>query len=371
MDELNIANLQYKSKLVFVIPSLHAGGMERVMSELIGFFNSRANIDVHLVLYGIKRDIFYPLPLNITIHKPDFEFQRGNRIVNSFRTLLFLRQKLTHLQPLAILSFGELWNSFVLLALKGKQLPVYVSDRCQPDKNLGTKQEFLRKWLYPNATGIIAQTELARAIYRKKKLNQNIKVIGNPIRNIMADSAVVKENIVLSVGRLIETKHHDELIRLFVKINQPGWTLVIVGDDALKQENMVRLRKLIVDLNASDRVILAGRQADVESYYRLSKIFAFTSSSEGFPNVIGEAQSAGLPVIAFDCIAGPADLIQNNQNGYLVPLFDYNQFEEKLAYLMNNNQLRESMGINAKKSVKQFEASKIAEQFYSFIINNN
>ena len=160
------------------------------------------------------------------------------------------------------------------------------------------------------------------------------------------------------------------MIRLFVKINQPGWKLIIVGDDALKQKNMIRLKMLIADLDSSEKVVLAGGQSDVESYYRRSKIFAFTSSSEGFPNVIGEAQSAGLPVIAFDCIAGPADLITNNQNGFLVPLFDYNQFEEKLGYLMNDNQLRESMGYNAQKSVKQFEADKIAEQFYQFILKN-
>lgn len=357
-------------RIVLIIPSLHAGGMERVIAELAAFFSTKSNVEVHLILYGIKRDIFYHLPQNITIHKPGFEFNNSNRIMNSMKTLWFVRKKIKGLKANAVLSFGESWNSFVLLALLGKKLPVYVSDRCQPNKNLGKKQEFLRRWLYPKAKGIIAQTEVAKEIYLKKNLHQNIQVIGNPIRNIIGDKVVQKENIVLSVGRLIKTKHHDELIRLFVKINQPGWKLIIVGDDALKQENMVRLRKLIVDLHASDKVILAGSQTDVESYYRSSKIFAFTSSSEGFPNVIGEAQSAGLPVIAFDCIAGPADLIQNNQNGYLVPLFDYNQFEEKLAHLMNNNQLRESMGTNAQKSVQQFEASKIAEQFYRFIINN-
>ena len=167
----------------------------------------------------------------------------------------------------------------MLLALIGKKLPVYVSDRCQPDKNLGKKQEFLRRWLYPKANGIIAQTNKARLIYQRKNLNQNLKVIGNPIRNIIVDTTIRKENIVLSVGRLIATKHHDELIRLFVKINQPDWKLVIVGSDALTQKNMVRLQMLIDDLNATDRVILACKQRDVESYDRRSKIFAFTSSS--------------------------------------------------------------------------------------------
>jgi glycosyltransferase involved in cell wall biosynthesis len=56
-------------------------------------------------------------------------------------------------------------------------------------------------------------------------------VIGNPIRNWPRDEEQ-KENIVLSVGRLIKTKHFDDLIRMFVELNVPGWKLMIVGGDA-------------------------------------------------------------------------------------------------------------------------------------------
>ena len=86
------------------------------------------------------------------------------------------------------------------------------------------------------------------------------------------------------------------------------------------------MRRIIADNNAEDKVFLEGKQADVETYYFKSKVFAFTSSSEGFPNVIGEAMSARLPVIAFDCIAGPSEMIKDNENGFLIPLFNFGQF---------------------------------------------
>ncbi|MBJ7429171.1 MAG: glycosyltransferase [Bacteroidia bacterium] len=358
-----------KSKICLIIPSLHAGGMERVMSELIMQFSKKENIELHLILYGIRRDIFYTLPSNITIHKPDFEFNNQFRLFSTLRTIWALRKIVTKINPTTILSFGELWNSFVLIALIGKSYPIYVSDRCQPDKSLGKLHDQLRKILYPKATGIIAQTAIAKSIYLNQFKHDNIRVIGNPIRIIDNMHNITKENIVLSVGRLIKTKHHDELIRLFGKINNPNWKLIIVGDDALKQNNMSRLQALVKERNAENQIILAGKQSDVDSYYLKSKIFAFTSSSEGFPNVIGEAQSAGLPVIAFDCIAGPADLIENNKNGFLIPLFDYKQFEEKLRQLMNNSSLCESMGNYAQTSVKQFEANSISNKFYNFILN--
>ncbi len=358
-------------RIALIIPTLHAGGMERVMSQLIFHFSEKEDVEIHLLLYGLKREIFYSLPSNITIHIPKFEFNNNKRVLNSIKTLLFIRKEIHLIKPNTILSFGELWNSFVLISLLGKSYPIYVSDRCQPNKSLGTVHNFLRKILYPKATGIIAQTEIAKFIYLNQFNHHNIKVIGNPIRIINNNQNTSKENIVLSVGRLIHTKHHDELIKLFVKINNLNWKLIIVGDDALKQNNMTRLRALVKELNAENQVILAGKQSDVDSYYLKSKIFAFTSSSEGFPNVIGEAQSAGLPVIAFDCIAGPAELIENGKNGYLIPIHDYTLFQEKLRLLMNNEDLRNKIGENAKISITKFSSNEIANKFYNFIFYNN
>jgi len=355
------------SLICLVIPSLQTGGMERVMSELAAYFSKQEELEVHLVLYGLKRDIFYPIPESLIVHRPTFEFDNKNRLWSTLKTLGFLRSKIRSLRPNSILSFGEYWNSFVLLALYGLPYTVYVSDRCQPDKSLGTWHDRLRNWLYPKAAGVIAQTEQAKAIYAKMYRHPNIAVIGNPIRDIPCQPNLQRQPIVLSVGRLIKSKHHDELIRLFVKVRRPGWRLIIVGDDALKQRNKAKLVALINQLGASDYVELAGRQSDVDSFYLRSSIFAFTSSSEGFPNVIGEAQSAGLPVVAFDCIAGPSDLITDGENGFLVPLFDYRLFGERLGELMDNGELRYELGDNARKTIQKFSVSSIGEKFQRLI----
>jgi GalNAc-alpha-(1->4)-GalNAc-alpha-(1->3)-diNAcBac-PP-undecaprenol alpha-1,4-N-acetyl-D-galactosaminyltransferase len=355
--------------LCLIIHSLQGGGMERVMAELASYFSRKQDLQVHLILYGIKRDIFFELPASVIVHKPAFQFEEKRRLRSTLKTLFFLRKKITEINPDAVLSFGEYWNSFVLLSCIGLRYPVFVSDRCQPDKHLGRLHDFLRKRLYPKAAGIIVQTGTAEFIYQKITGGKNIKVIGNPVRAIHSNG-FVRENIVLSIGRLIETKHHDELIKLFVRINEPGWKLIIVGDDALKQENRKRLTELIRVSGATDSVMLAGQQRDVESYYNKSKIFAFTSSSEGFPNVIGEAQSAGLPVIAFDCVAGPSEMISDNENGFLVPLFDYKEFEKKLTMLMSDETLRIKFGTNAKASIKRFDVNTIGLSFEKFILPN-
>src|SRR5690606_4069636 len=112
----------------------------------------------------------------------------------------------------------------------------------------------------------------------------------------------------------------------------------------------------------NEKVLLLGKQTDVDHYYRQSKIFAFTSESEGFPNVIGEAMSAGLPVIAFDCVAGPSEMMTNEINGYLIPLFDYELFRKRLETLMKDEELRIRLGEKAREDIKQFEINKVGSE---------
>jgi GalNAc-alpha-(1->4)-GalNAc-alpha-(1->3)-diNAcBac-PP-undecaprenol alpha-1,4-N-acetyl-D-galactosaminyltransferase len=358
-------------KLCLVIPSLQAGGMERVMSELADYFVSKGGIEVHLVLYGIGREVFYPLSEKIHLHRPPFSFNKRMRLLSTLRTLFFLRRTVKVMAPEAILSFGELWNSFVLLGLMGLKWPVYISDRCSPERPYHSFHTFLRKWLYPRATGIIAQTGKAREIYFKQFRHNNIRVLGNPIREVENIEGVQKEQMVLMVGRLIRTKHQDELIELFLKIGMPGWKLVIVGYDHLKQNNLQRLQDLITRNGAGDRVFLEGKQSRVDEYYARSRIFAFTSSSEGFPNVIGEAMSAGVPVVAFDCVAGPSELIRDGQNGFLVPVFDYQLFGERLETLMGDPGMQEAFGRQAREDIRAFSIETIGEGFLEFILDNN
>jgi GalNAc-alpha-(1->4)-GalNAc-alpha-(1->3)-diNAcBac-PP-undecaprenol alpha-1,4-N-acetyl-D-galactosaminyltransferase len=356
-----------KKILCLVIPSLQAGGMERVMSELATNFASKGDIEVHLVLYGISREIFYPIPDSINIHKPSFNFNNRWRLFYTIRTLFFLRRTIKKIIPKSILSFGEYWNSFVLLALLGLSYPVYISDRCSPEKKFNTFHSFLRKVLYPKAEGIIAQTELAKQFITGEFRHNNIAVIGNPIKQTFKNINH-KEKKVLTVGRLIKSKNHDKLIEVFCKINKPGWKLVIVGGKALKQNMLEQLNKLIADLNVKSKVILAGYQDNIEKFYHQSSIFAFASSSEGFPNVIGEAMAAGLPTVALDCIAGPSEMIENEVNGFLIPINDFNTFRKRLEQLMSDESLRIRLGSRAKISIKKYSLENIARQYYDFIL---
>jgi GalNAc-alpha-(1->4)-GalNAc-alpha-(1->3)-diNAcBac-PP-undecaprenol alpha-1,4-N-acetyl-D-galactosaminyltransferase len=356
--------------LCLVIPSLQAGGMERVMSELASYLSTKPETEVHLVLYGSEREVFYRIPQKVVLHSPEFHFSNKRRLFSTIRTLFYLRKTIKGINPRTVLSFGEYWNSFVLLSLVGLKYPVFVSDRSQPDKSLGSFHDLLRRCVYPKARGLIMQTEQAKEIYLRRHRHSNLQVIGNPIKPVKNHTPEnQREKSILMVGRLIESKHQDMLIEMFAKVAPSDWILRIVGDDAMKQNHGERLKKLAEKLKVSDRVYFMGFQSQVMDLYLSASIFAFTSSSEGFPNVIGEALAGGIPVVAFDCIAGPSDLIQDGYNGFLVPLFDTETFESKLDLLIRKEELRKELGSNAGISIKKFSSDDINEKIYKFILS--
>ncbi len=345
--------------------------MERVMSELVQYGSQNTPFEIHLILYAKKFESFYSIPSGINLYQPKLMHENSTRLLCTIKTMVYLRKVIKKINPETILNFGERWNSLVILSLWNLPYPVYISDRCNPQKSLGRIHDVLRRMLYPKATGIILQTNIAREIYERKFSIQNSAVIGNPIRYIFSSKPLVKENIVISVGRLISSKNYDRLIRIFARIANPDWKLVIIGGDALKQKNSIHLKALVRELEMEEYIILTGEQKDVDSYLLKSKIFAFTSSSEGFPNVVGEAMSAGLPVISYNCVAGPGEMIKDGINGYLVPTYNDDLFEQKLRDLMYNEEKRIAMGKQAQAYIAtNYNVNDICGKYYKFITSN-
>lgn len=337
------------------------------MAALANEFASRIDLNVHLIVYGRSRERFYEVGKNVRLIQPTFEFNNNVRIVSTVRTLAFLRRTIRQNKIDVLLSFGERWNSFVMLACLGLNSRIYLSDRSSPNRDIGFLQSRLRRLLYPKANGLIAQTKSYAKMAQSSCLNDRVLVVPNPIVGRAVVPEESRKDTVLTVGRLVATKHHDRLIRIFASLPDKKWNLVIVGDDAQKQRNLAKLIRLTEELGVSDRVRFVGTQANVESFYDQAKIFAFTSSSEGFPNVIAEALSSGLPVVSYDCVAGPADLITDGENGFLVRQFDDEAFCDRLTQLMVDKRMRIRMSAYAQASVSRLSPENIASQVLDFM----
>ncbi|MBK8486685.1 MAG: glycosyltransferase [Bacteroidetes bacterium] len=342
--------------------------MEKVMASLANYFATNSKDEIHLILYGKPHEIFYDIHTLVIIHKPHFAFNTKYRRINTIKTACFIRSTIRKIRPITILSFGHIWNSLVMLSLLGIKKKIFLSDRAQPDLPISFVYQKLRKYLYPKATGIIAQTIYAKDFFQRWMPYNNIRVIANPIHEVPQTMLGQRQNIILSVGRLIKTKHHDKLINIFNQINNSDWQLIIVGGDAEKQNIHELLNLQINALDLQQRVLLTGEVQNVIPYYIQANIFAFTSSTEGFPNALAEAMAHGCACISYDCIAGPADLIDDGVNGFLIPEGNEKLYIEKLRLLMEDADLRKQFGLAAREKMKQFSTDKIAQQYLDFIL---
>ena len=154
-------------KIIFLIPNLQVGGMERVASILLNQFVNH-NIEVNLILYGRRREIFFDISEKVIIHKPSFNFDSNPRLISTLKTFIYLNKRIRAIKPSTIISFGEVWNNFAIMANFGTGIPIFISDRCQPTKKLPIFSEILRMILYKFSRGIIAQTYFAKTHYQKK-----------------------------------------------------------------------------------------------------------------------------------------------------------------------------------------------------------
>jgi glycosyltransferase involved in cell wall biosynthesis len=98
--------------------------------------------------------------------------------------------------------------------------------------------------------------------------------------------------------------------------------------------------------------MFVGHTDQAHRYYEGSDVFVYASPKEGFGMVIAEAQASGLPVICYDCLAGPRDIVCDGESGILIPLGDVGAFADAMRQLAFNDELRLTM---SKKASRVFE----------------
>ncbi|MGQ1785713.1 glycosyltransferase [Saccharicrinis sp. GN24d3] len=350
-------------KILIVLPKLTCGGTERSAAELANFIASSGG-DVSIVLMYHKPK-FYELHPKVKLIEPDVKQSEMNKYFYIFFVLYFLRLQFKNLKPDIIFGLGYIALSlFSSLGIKSK---VVISFRSSPrrvrypnNKVINKMYEIAHRLLRCRVDGVIAQTNLAADIFRQK-YKCPIVVIPNFLRKLN-EVVIEKENQIVNVGHCAFEKGQKYLIQAFAKVNAPNWKLIIVGDGPLRQD----LQKLASELGVGERVVFAGYQKDVDLFLSKSKIFAFSSIIEGYPNALIEAMATPLPSVSFDCEAGPSDIIKNGKNGYLVEVGDVDMFASRLQLLIDDEELRSSIQKQAMLIKTENELSKVAYKYLDF-----
>uniref|UniRef100_UPI00124FB0F2 glycosyltransferase family 4 protein n=1 Tax=Acinetobacter bereziniae TaxID=106648 RepID=UPI00124FB0F2 len=230
--------------------------------------------------------------------------------------------------------------------------------------NLGVKFRDIGRQLAARYCDIVVTlTKRDKELWKAglKKINAKIVDIANPTpyENIDNIPSLEYKNI-LAMGRLTFQKGFDLLIQAWAEIYKynKDWTLTIVGSG--EDEN--KLKKLSLDLGVNEGVKFICATKNVEQYFKAASFFCLSSRFEGFGMVLVEAQSFSLPIVSFNCDAGPSDIIDNDENGYLVETGNIKMLHNKLLKLMN---------LDSSQYILMSEKSKIkSEKFFILNIGN-
>jgi glycosyltransferase involved in cell wall biosynthesis len=139
----------------------------------------------------------------------------------------------------------------------------------------------------------------------------------------------------------------------------PDAYLVIAGSGEMMEELIELSKKLAIEAS----IKFTGHiSAEKYQYYKAADVFVLPSkSSEAFPNVLLEASASELPSVVSDLQCVKA-IVHEGFNGLLARIGDEIDFARKIVYLLQNEEVRREMGMNARKNCEAFSWDAVATE---------
>jgi len=221
---------------------------------------------------------------------------------------------------------------------------------------------------YKNLYKVVCLNKDDNAYY--KLINPQTFVIGNMMDSNIEDQDFIpsknKENLITMIARLEQEKNVLEFLEI-IKTSElsSDWKVNIIGDGS-----QISILTKYIDDNSLSNVSLLGQMdsEDVKKVLYKSKINCLTSLTESFGVVLIEAMFSSNALIAYNCPSGPAEIV-NNQNGFLIPLGDKNEFKEKLKYLVQNTQTLDNLMLSSYSQSKKWKRNNIINK-WNYILRN-
>lgn len=353
-----------------------AGGVERQAIYVMNDMIARGH-DVHLLTWDeAGAEAFYEMSPKINWIKMNMgNYKVRASVLLRLKRLLFIRRTVRKIKPDVAIGFQ--YGAFITprMACLGMGFPMIQAERNSVSLMDHTSAGKRRNRIFQSmrmADKITVQCPSYVTDY-PDYLRHKIVVIPNPVfpaknfANPEGDGNS-KERILLSVGRLNYQKNMDALVQAFAKISPqfPQWILKIAGDG----EDRTRLEQMLRDLNVENQVKLLGAVKDVPSLYVSSHLLCLSSRWEGFPNVIAESSSHGLPCVGYRGCAGMPDLIEDGKTGALAKgNGNIDSLAQTLSKLMADDKLRKQMGKAAIESMKQYAPDKMLDLWEKLFVS--
>ena len=347
-------------KLLFVIRDVHGwAGTERVLNLIANALADRFEIEILSLSHPSADEAGYPYRPEVKCsYLPVFLDNIGS-IFSNFRIAAYIEHG--NYDVVILAGVGEI-KYFLITALKHQAKLI-----AWEHFNIAiSSRKFNRRFAARFCDAIVTLTKQDAADWKRMlRPRARILQIPNPVPYFPEHSAVLEAKRILALGRLEEQKRFDLLLEAFAEFHKThqDWMLRIRGSGSKEDE----LRAKIASLGLSNSAELLSPTIDVQSEYRGASIYAMSSKFEGFPMTLIEAMAFGVPCASFNCPNGPAEIIKNGEDGFIVPNGDVSALTERLAMLADNEALRRRMGSRAKENIRRYEVGQIAKSWTDFL----
>ena len=358
-------------RIAFFLPHLSAGGIERVVVNVLRNIN-RTYFFPTLILREKRGSLLSELPISVPVI--DLGGTKSRWVVPALCACL------------AKNSFDVVYsgtnaaNISLLAASRLMRCPpkVIVSEHTSAQLYLReAKWRLLRlntmRMLYPESDLVVTPVaelgEELRATLKKPDLP--VREILNPLFD---ESQVVEREsrsppngapnaspYFVAAGRLSKVKGYDLLIKAFAELlkHYPDMHLRLLGDG----EERDSLQQLARDLRVDHHVHFHGFVEQPIDFFRSAKALVVSSHREGTPNVIPEAMSVGLPVVARDCSVGVRRLLRNGGSGVLVRGGEPDELAEGMLSVLNSPRQREHLVAAGYAQARKFSFERALPRF--------
>lgn len=368
-------------KLIYCIRAVYnPGGMERVLLNKVRFLVNEMKWEVVIVTTDQEgKPPFYPFPEQVRMVDLNINYARDND-KGVFRKITgYLQRKKLHRQRLTQLLISEKPDVVVSLYPSESSFIPDIPDGSKKVLEIHYCKFFRLQYGRHGLLGLIDRLRTRQDEHIARKFDRfvvlthedrgywgtmpNIEVIPNAAMFMGTRQADMSSKRILAVGRLDYQKGFDRLLEAWHIVQQhpefSDWRLDIFGQGEWHD----RLEQTIRRYGLEQQTAISPPTSDIGSEYARSSMLVMSSNYEGFPMVMIEAMAGGLPVVAFDFLCGPKDIIRHEQNGLIVPNGNIPALAKAMMQLMASEPLRQKLSVNARKITQTYSEEQVMKQW--------
>lgn len=348
-------------RICFVHIGMQRDGAERVIAKLANYYGEQGYLVDILIL--LVEGCGYQLHENVRI----ISLVRDDRSrkKNLWYWIRGIRRHIKETNPDHVIAFSMYVNLITLAACAGMGKDILISERNDPSSDGRSRIDQLLTYLmYPHGDKIVFQTRRAKNCF-SKAVQRRSRIIYNPVEvSCQADLGGRDPNKIVTVGRLEKQKNQKLLIYAMRKVilKYPESYLEIYGEGSLRGE----LEELCRRLKLEEHVRFRGNVSNVHERIADAQVFVLSSDFEGMSNALMEAMMMGLPCIS-TCCAGSDEIIEDHENGLLVPLRDDEKLSQAVLSILDSRELSDRLGRAARETSAVFAGERVIGEWIDYI----